>query len=190
MCGRLREAGGWASERTQADLDRHTALADRGASARERDAASLDALTGVCLPAAALVELEREMARARRTELPLVLAFIDVDRLKAINDSQGHAAGDRMLLEVAKTLGSKVRSYDLLYRPGGDAFIWALSGLNMDSVTERLALLNAALADAPEPGLVRFGLAELRPGDLPEDLVARASAELPPTTHDAGERVA
>jgi len=49
-------------------------------------------------------------------------------------------------------------------------------------VTERLALVNAALADAPEPGLVRFGLAELRPGDLPEDLVARARAALHLTT--------
>ena len=121
------------------------------------------------LPAAALVELEREMARARLTELALVLAFVDVERLKAINGSHGHAAGDRMLLEVAETLGSRVRSYDLLYPPGGDAFIWAFSGLDMASVTERLALVNAALADAPEPGLVRFGLAELRPGDLPED---------------------
>jgi len=110
------------------------------------------------------------------------LAFIDVDRLKAINESHGHAAGDRMLLEVAETLGSRVRSYDLLYRPGGDAFVWALSGLDMASVVERLALINAALADAPEPGLVRFGLAELRPGDLPEDLVARASAALLLTT--------
>ena len=122
------------------------------------------------------------MARARRKETPLVLAFIDVDRLKAVNDSRSHPAGDRMLLEVANALGAKVRSYDLILRPGGDGFVWALSGLNLPHVTERLLLVNTALAEGTEPGLVRFGLAELLPGDSPRDLVERASAALHRTT--------
>jgi len=114
--------------------------------------------------------------------MPLVLAFIDVDRLKAVNDSRSHPAGDRMLLEVAHALGAKVRSYDLIHRPGGDGFVWALSGLDLPRVTKRLALVNTALAEGPQPGLVRFGLAELLPGDSPKDLVERASAALHLTT--------
>jgi diguanylate cyclase (GGDEF)-like protein len=171
-----RRAG--AIDRTQARLDRDTALADRVASAREREYASIDGLTGVYLRGAGSVELEREIARARREEKPLVLAFVDVDRLKTINDSRGHAAGDRMLLEVADTLAAKLRSYDLIMRYGGDEFVCALVGLNMADATKRLALVNAALAEAPEHGSVTVGLAELRPDDSPEDLVTRADAAL------------
>ena len=172
------DRGAGASERSQAELDRITAMADRGASAREREYASVDGLTGVYLRVAGLVQLEREIARARRTGQPLVLAFIDVDRLKAVNDSRGHAAGDRMLLEVANTLAGKLRSYDLIIRYGGDEFVCALSGLNMADATKRLAFVNASLAEANEHGSVTVGLAELRPGDSPEDLVARADAAL------------
>ena len=174
----LVDRGASASERTYAEHDRSTALADRGASAREREYASVDDLTGVYLRGAGFVELEREIARARRTEQPLVLAFVDVDRLKAINDSRGHAAGDRMLLEVAKTLAAKLRSYDLIIRYGGDEFVCALAGLNMADATKRLALVNAALAGAAEPGSVTVGLAELQADESPEDLVARADAAL------------
>jgi diguanylate cyclase (GGDEF)-like protein len=174
----LADRGAGASERTHAELDRNTALADRGASARERDDAAVDDLTGAYLRAAGFVELELEMARARRREQPLVLAFVDVDRLKAINDSLGHAAGDRMLIEVANTLRAKLRAYDLILRYGGDEFVCAISGLNIVDARKRLALVNAALAEAPAHGSVTVGLAELRPDDSADDLVARADAAL------------
>jgi len=174
----LADRGSGASERTEAALDRNTALADRGASAREREYACVDDLTGVYLRGAGLVELEREIARARRTQHPLVLAFVDVDRLKAVNDSRGHAAGDRMLLEVATALRGKLRSYDLIIRYGGDEFLCAISDLNIVDATKRLGLVRAALAEAPEHGSVTVGLAELRPDDSTEDLVARADAAL------------
>jgi diguanylate cyclase (GGDEF)-like protein len=171
-----RRAG--ASERTQAEFDRDTALADRGASAREREYASTDGLTGVYLRGAGVVELEREMARAIRIGQPLVLAFVDVDGLKAINDSRGHAAGDRMLVAVANTLGAALRSYDLIIRYGGDEFVCTMSGLNMGIAKTRFALINTALAKAPEQGSVTVGLAELQPNDSAKDLVARADAAL------------
>jgi len=62
--------------------------------------------------------LEREIARARRDEQPLVLAFVDVDGLKAINDARGHAGGDRMLLAVANAFRVRLRSHDLIIRYG------------------------------------------------------------------------
>jgi diguanylate cyclase (GGDEF)-like protein len=171
-----REAG--ASERGKAGQDRDTALADRGASASDRKVASVDSLTGAYLRGAGVAELARDIARARRSDEALVVAFIDVDHLKTINDVRGHAAGDRMLLEVAQTLRDKLRSYDLIIRYGGDEFICAISGLNLAEATERLALVNTVLAHRPEHGSVTLGLAELGPEDSLESLVARADAEL------------
>ena len=174
----LRDRGAGASDRVDAELDRASAMADRGASAGDRLQASTDGLTGVYTREAGLLELERDLARVRRTGDPLVLAFVDVDHLKLTNDARGHAAGDRLLRGVAETLRAALRDYDLIIRYGGDEFVCALSGLNMADATKRLAFVNASLAEANEHGSVTVGLAELRPGDSPEDLVARADAAL------------
>jgi diguanylate cyclase (GGDEF)-like protein len=171
-----RRAG--AVERSQAEVDRDMALADRSASASERIVASVDGLTGVYLRRAGIAELARDLARARRSEQPLTVAFVDVDRLKSINSLRGYAAGDRLLLEVAQALRDKLRSYDLIIRYGGDEFVCAISGLNLADATKRLGLVNAALAEAPGHGSVTVGLAELQPDDSLEDLVARAEADL------------
>jgi diguanylate cyclase (GGDEF)-like protein len=122
--------------------------------------------------------LEREIARATRTAQPLVLAFVDVDHLKVINDSRGHAAGDRMLVEAVNTLRANLRTYDLIIRYGGDEFICTISGVNVAAATKRFALVNPALAEEPEHGSVTVGLAALRAEDSPEDLIARADAAL------------
>jgi diguanylate cyclase (GGDEF)-like protein len=181
-----------AGERGAAQLDRGSALldraagtthraqaaADRGASADEREAASLDGLTGAHNRGPGVVELEREMARAKRAAQSMVVAFFDVDRLKVINDSRGHVAGDRMLLEVVQALRSKLRSFDLVIRYGGDEFVCALPGTNIVDARKRLAEINAVLADAVEPGSVTVGLAEMREDDSAADLIARADAAL------------
>ena len=122
--------------------------------------------------------MERDVARARRTEQPLVLAFLDVDQLKAVNDSRGHAAGDRMLLEVAQTVRAALRPYDLIIRYGGDEFICAISGLDMAGVSKRLALVNTVLANAPEHGSISAGIALLQSDESAADLVARADTAL------------
>jgi diguanylate cyclase (GGDEF)-like protein len=171
-----RRAG--ASERYQAGLDRDTALTDRGASARERANSSVDELTGAYLRGTGVMEIEREIARARRSERPLALAFVDVDHLKVVNDSRGHAAGDRLLVDVANSFREKLRSHDVIIRYGGDEFVCVLPGLDMAEARERLALISATLAEAPEHGSVTVGLAQLQRDDSPEDLVARADAEL------------
>lgn len=107
-----------------------------------------------------------------------MLAFVDVDGLKVLNDSHGHATGDRQLLDVAKTLRSKLRTYDLIIRYGGDEFVCVIVGLDLPDATTRLALANTALADAPNHGSITVGIAELLPDDSPETLVDRADADL------------
>jgi diguanylate cyclase (GGDEF)-like protein len=172
------DRGAGANERSDARFDRDTAQADRGASAHERRFSSIDSLTGAYLRGAGLVELEREVARAKRLTEPLTIAFVDVDGLKAVNDLGGHAAGDRLLIKVVHTLAVTLRSYDLTIRFGGDEFVCVIPGLNIVAARKRLALVNAALSKAPDPGSVTVGLAELQADESPQDLIGRADASL------------
>src|SRR3954452_17239767 len=66
--------------------------------------------------------LHRESARNRRFPRPLTLAYLDVDDFKRINDTQGHAAGDALLLAVAQLMENSVRDVDSVGRLGGDEF--------------------------------------------------------------------
>ena len=63
-----------------------------------------------------------ELARSRRSRQPLTLLHLDLDGFKHVNDRHGHAAGDRVLKEVARTLQATVRGTDLPARLGGDEF--------------------------------------------------------------------
>jgi diguanylate cyclase (GGDEF)-like protein len=171
-----RDAG--ASERTHAELDRGTALADRDASARDRDSSAVDDLTGASRRGAGFVELEHEIAKAARTNEPLVVVFVDVDHLKHVNDAHGHAAGDRMLLQVTDAIRSVLRPYDLIMRYGGDEFVCVISGLSVADVTVRFARVNEQLAAAPDKGSVTVGIAQLRPDERSRALVERADAAL------------
>lgn len=174
----LSDRGSGADARIHAELDRQRSQGDRGASAADREHASLDALTGAYVRSAGVLELDRELSRARRTDQSFVLAFIDVDRLKTVNDRGGHAAGDRVLALVAATLRSKLRSYDLLVRYGGDEFICALSGVGTVEATRRLTSANEILRASAEPASMTFGLAEAAVGEMLEAVISRADASL------------
>lgn len=123
-----------------------------------------------------MVELQRDFARAKRTEQPLTLAFVDVDHLKETNDSSGHIAGDRRLRMTADAIRTHLRPYDLIIRYGGDEFVCALLGMTVAHAAERFTLLNADLAAQQTP--VSVGLAHLEAGDALEDLIERADQAL------------
>lgn len=144
-----RESG--AGERARAEDDRSASRADRGASARERDHYSFDTLTGAHVRAAGVVELGREISRAARTGQSLIVAYIDVDNLKSVNDSAGHGAGDDLLRATAEAIRAGLRSYDLIVRYGGDEFVCAIPGLNMRDAAARLSKANLTLATLPAP---------------------------------------
>ena len=165
-----------ARDRTGASEDREAASLDRGLSALDRETSSIDELTGAYRRGAGLVELEREMMRAVRTGQPFVVAFIDVDGLKTVNDSLGHEAGDQLLRRVVDYTRAQLRSYDLIVRFGGDEFVCGLSNLRLAEATERFRRINANLF--PHGASVTVGLAELEEGDSLVDLIAQADKAL------------
>lgn len=172
-----RDRQGSVSDRQQAADDRVAASSDRELSATEREASSVDELTGARRREVGMFELEREVARAHRTEEPLSLAFVDVDGLKAINDTSGHAAGDDLLGVVAQAIRTHLRSYDLLVRVGGDEFLCGMSDLSAALAVERFDLVRAQLAEDHQAS-VTVGIAELEDGDTLSGLVSRADAAM------------
>jgi len=93
--------------------------------------------------------MDRELQRHMRFKLPLSLLFIDVDRFKAINDSLGHEAGDRVLQYVARFLKRHIREADYVFRWGGDEFL-VLITCEADEARRKAAALKAAFDAAPE----------------------------------------
>lgn len=81
-----------------------------------------DELTGLYNRRYFLEVLDREMARAKRYDLPLALGMIDLDYFKRINDTYGHTAGDMVLAETGKMLKDQIRQSDLACRYGGEEF--------------------------------------------------------------------
>tara|TARA_R110002167_G_scaffold1285_13_gene5506 strand:- start:2520 stop:4268 length:1749 start_codon:yes stop_codon:yes gene_type:complete len=89
-------------------------------------------------------ELSVRLAEADRTKQAVAVVFIDLDNFKLINDTLGHHYGDRLLLAVAETLKTEVRSYDLMSRFGGDEFVLLL--FDSDGVERIHELLERLIA--------------------------------------------
>jgi len=83
--------------------------------------------------------LEQELKVASRNKSPLTLMFIDLDRFKQINDTFGHEAGDKLLVEAARRICSCVRATDTVARIGGDEFVAILPGVNERAYIERIS---------------------------------------------------
>ena len=81
-----------------------------------------DAKTGLLNAATWEQQAMTELARAVRTKTALAIALLDIDRFKMINDTHGHLVGDQVLEEIARTLNSELREYDLAGRFGGEEF--------------------------------------------------------------------
>ncbi len=142
------------------------------------DTGSLDEMTGALRRPAGLEALERELHRARRFgDTRLVVAFIDVDGLKNVNDTAGHAAGDMLIREVSSTLRTRLRAYDLVVRWGGDEFICVLPEAGLRGA---LRILEEIAADFQERTGCSFsaGFAELTGSESAAEMVGRADAQL------------
>jgi diguanylate cyclase (GGDEF)-like protein len=173
-----------AAARARAALDRERAAEDRANAAHERARleaelrlAHLDHLTGTYRREMGQMALSQEIDRARRSDGRFVVAFVDVDGLKEINDRDGHAAGDRVLQAVARAIRTSLRSFDPIIRYGGDEFVCGLSGADLSDAERRFSSIEKAIKADAKVG-ISVGLAELGSGDTAGALTERADAAM------------
>jgi diguanylate cyclase (GGDEF)-like protein len=111
-------------------------------------AALYDRLTGLYRREIVMDALQREIRRAARTQQPITVIMMDVDRFKQVNDTLGHQVGDKVLAEVGRRLGEAGRAVDWLGRYGGEEFIGVLASTDVDGgklAAERLRQAVSAL---------------------------------------------
>ena len=173
-------------DRAAAALDRKEAALDRQRAEEYRRSAYRDGLTGVLQRDAGRSQLAQEVSRARRTETPLIVAFLDLDGLKAINDTFGHATGDFVLKSTGRALLAGLRDYDVVVRYGGDEFVCALPGSTLEEASGRFADVGSLLATytrnrtelASSTISFSLGLALLNCSETLEDALERADRAL------------
>ena len=125
--------------------------------------------------------LEMVLARHERHGVPAAILFLDVDGLKSINDSHGHAAGDAALVHLTALMKENVRKTDLVARIGGDEFAVLLDHSPADVATQTAGRLAMQVADSEllYGGValdlsVAIGLAMIERGDTAESVLDRA----------------
>ena len=150
-----------------------------------RELATRDELTGLINRRAMLDLMALEHSRSLRSGRPLLLAQLDIDHFKPINDQHGHAAGDRALQAFAGTVRASVRDTDVLARWGGEEFVLMLTDTSADharELLERIRQAVQALEIAHSAGslqlTVSIGLAQHLPGDTVEHTLERADQAL------------
>ena len=141
--------------------------------------ASTDPVTGLLNRRTLEQRAEELFALARRHGRPLSCLMLDLDRFKEINDSEGHAAGDRVLRFTAGTLRELSRLPDVVARYGGDEFAVVLPETRAEGATGFAERVRGRLADAGDPVRVSIGVAELDVNmTLSAELFAAADAAL------------
>lgn len=148
-------------------------------------AANRDFLTGAWSRRAFFELAERELVRVRRTGRALSLLLFDVDHFKQINDTHGHAVGDRVLQEIVQRAEKEIRAMDCIARVGGEEFAVLLPETDAASamvIAERLRLTLAASPDSAQirlvPCTVSIGMAVRSEQESVADLMRRADAAL------------
>lgn len=144
--------------------------------------ARVDELTGLPNRRAVLELAQHEFERTRRTGEPLSLIMVDVDHFKAINDSLGHAAGDALLVTMARLLDGQLRAVDACARFGGEEFLVVLPNTDTQRAAHVAEKLRASL-DMPPKGAqtgysASLGVATFGADSNLEALIARADAAM------------
>jgi diguanylate cyclase (GGDEF)-like protein len=146
---------------------------------------SHDELTKTLNRRALMARVEQERARAERTGQRFSVALLDLDRFKAVNDTHGHAVGDSVLREFARTVHDTMRETDVFGRYGGEEFMMILTTSTPGAAEEALERVRAAVQardwGAIAPGLavtVSAGVTGWRPGESVAQTLARADGAL------------
>jgi len=154
-------------------------------SETERETAALDPLSG--LPMRAMFEREalKLQERAREMGVPLSLVIADLDNFKRLNDTHGHAAGDRVIAAFGDLIAGAIRPNDVCGRIGGEEFCivaYKCEGTNARSLADRVRAAAKKLsvdgAREPDPITASFGIAQWDPHEPYLDVFKRADAAL------------
>lgn len=148
--------------------------------------AAHDPLTGLANRSVLLERLQAALSARRRSDGRTALLFLDVDGLKQVNDRHGHAAGDALLVVVARRLAAASRDGDLCVRLGGDEFAVLLDDLadapELEAVASRVSTQLSEPLRLPDGTVTvpqaSLGTAVLQPGDSCESLLERADAAM------------
>lgn len=183
-------------ERAKAELESYARGLEQEVEQRTLELARLarrDTLTDLPNQRAFFEELRREVAHAQRNGEDLVLAYMDLDGFKAVNDTYGHAEGDSVLRGLADALREVARSSDLPGRIGGDEFVLLLPGANQEKATAVCRRLFQVFdAGKKHPTLtLSVGLAALDPAtpQAPEILIRQADQAMYEAKRQPGHQV-
>jgi diguanylate cyclase (GGDEF)-like protein len=143
--------------------------------------ADSDTLTPLLNRRAFLREVERAIARVARHGSSIAVLIADLDGLKAVNDSDGHQAGDAVIMHVGYTLKAEVRASDIVARIGGDEFGMLLEELDEAAAVAKAVALRAAIAADPvdaRASSIAIGHTLIRADDSLDAVIARADAAM------------
>jgi diguanylate cyclase (GGDEF)-like protein len=148
-------------------------VALRAALNRERDLARTDVLTGLSTRRAFEEQLEHDLKLVHRRHGSLTLAFLDLDDFKRVNDSYGHAEGDRVLRITGRVLKDSIREADTVARLGGDEFVLVLPDTNPHGAAEAISKirrdLRLSLAAGAPKALVTFSVGAITFLEAPQN---------------------
>jgi diguanylate cyclase (GGDEF)-like protein len=125
----------------------------QAAELHHRDEAILDPLTGLLNRHALAPRFTEISHQARLTQQPVCIVLCDVDNFKAVNDEHGHDRGDAVLRDVAYELRKRLRSFELVYRLGGEEFLIVLPGMELRAGCDTAERLRFAVEQARPTGI-------------------------------------
>ncbi len=155
-------------------LDRITAVATVEVTARIERVSRTDALTGVGNRRAFDETIQATLSAASRQGHEVTVVAVDLDGLKKINDSQGHAAGDATLVSLVGALNDELRDEDTIFRLGGDEFVMVLPFTSVDVA----GALMRRVADAGAPSFAWGAAGYPQDGTEPKDVVDAADRDM------------
>lgn len=148
---------------------------------RNREKLMRDTLTGAHSRLAYDETLAQEVSRYRRYREPFCLVMLDIDFFKRVNDSFGHAAGDKALQLVASIVAERIRETDYLFRVGGEEFVLLLPKTELASAVPLVEAIRAGVGDSgfhydnqPVPITLSAGLTQFHEDDTTQTLFERA----------------
>ena len=149
---------------------------------RHRANSTLDPLTGLLNRRGLEPRFAEVAEQANLTHEPVSLVAGDIDHFKSINDNHGHAAGDAVLRDIAHAMRGTLRTFELLYRVGGEEFLLLLPGAHAEGaarIAEKLRVAVAELHPGGHPVTCSFGVATARDeGVVLTSLVSAADTAL------------